>query len=916
MADGSLIFNTKIDPGGFIRDSKNLSSKLIDIKNKVHDTEAPIRELTRELEKMANTPIRSDAAKNLEREISKAQQKLNALDEQLSNIKGAKIESLQSSGFTGNVEKAADIGLQSDTHYQKLSQSAEEYESKLRALRAELERVKAAESNMTGADTAEYKEKQAKLESLNGKLEVYKAKLNETEQAERASSSQTQSTSANASRYRGTINAAAAATKNFGSKIASVTKKLGAMVKTGVSKFFRGLTSGLKNATNHTGMLNKMTNIITRSFKRVFVTGLVLKNLRSILSGVKDGFGDIAKINPEVNESLSDLSSSFGYFKNSISAAFIPAIQAATPYLVQFMNVISGVTDKITQLASLITGKNTYAKAIKQQKDYAASLDSSSDSLKKNTKAVDENQRGLANFDELNVLQDNSGSGEDGAASDAAAFVNAEATADGIFDQIKEAIKSHNYEEIGAILGDKINDLLSKFNWSKIKAKAKNWGAGIAGLFNGVLRNTDWKQVGLTAAEGFNSVIAFMLGFSYTFDWKAFGKALKDSLVSFFKNLDHQSLIEAFDSLINGIVDAGLELVGDPDDWEQWGTDLENNIEQAIEGINWENVKQLFWNLLRGVFSFGSGFFGSLFDDLDKQLNGKDFKGIGKTLAKNLNSIDWEKTVGKESTIGKGISVISKAVMAGLDTVIGFLEEPGTADSISEGITTLLDNVPWAELLIKGLTALFDAVAWITTTATELVTEFGNGLDEGFGDLENNPELMEALKSMGRAFMNCLISVLESGLQTALVAIPYIIVGALKLILMGMVSIASAMSEKIWGEAAANKVMNDAYNLLYVEWKMPEAPEIHLPRLATGTVVPAHFGEYLAVLGDNKREPEVVSPLSTMKQALAEVLAEKGGSLKDIHLTLNLDGRTVFDRMVSINGEYVKSHGYSAFAKG
>jgi hypothetical protein len=49
-----------------------------------------------------------------------------------------------------------------------------------------------------------------------------------------------------------------------------------------------------------------------------------------------------------------------------------------------------------------------------------------------------------------------------------------------------------------------------------------------------------------------------------------------------------------------------------------------------------------------------------------------------------------------------------------------------------------------------------------------------------------------------------------------------------------------------------------------------------LPGLATGTVVPPNR-EFLAVLGDNKTETEVVSPLSTMKQAVLEALRESGG---------------------------------------
>lgn len=68
-----------------------------------------------------------------------------------------------------------------------------------------------------------------------------------------------------------------------------------------------------------------------------------------------------------------------------------------------------------------------------------------------------------------------------------------------------------------------------------------------------------------------------------------------------------------------------------------------------------------------------------------------------------------------------------------------------------------------------------------------------------------------------------------------------------------------------------------------------------IPRLATGTVVPPRAGEFAAILGDNNRETEVVSPLSTMKQALKEALLEAGmtgnrGSSGDIYL--QIDGKT------------------------
>lgn len=60
---------------------------------------------------------------------------------------------------------------------------------------------------------------------------------------------------------------------------------------------------------------------------------------------------------------------------------------------------------------------------------------------------------------------------------------------------------------------------------------------------------------------------------------------------------------------------------------------------------------------------------------------------------------------------------------------------------------------------------------------------------------------------------------------------------------------------------------------------------ISAPGLATGAVVPPNR-EFMAILGDNKTETEVVSPLSTMKQAMLEAMRESGGGRGDVNLVL------------------------------
>lgn len=83
------------------------------------------------------------------------------------------------------------------------------------------------------------------------------------------------------------------------------------------------------------------------------------------------------------------------------------------------------------------------------------------------------------------------------------------------------------------------------------------------------------------------------------------------------------------------------------------------------------------------------------------------------------------------------------------------------------------------------------------------------------------------------------------------------------------------------------------------------AASYSMPRLATGTVVPPRAGEFAAILGDNKHETEVVSPLSTMKQALKEALEETGGmnGNRDIHIDLVLNDQKFASAVYKANNQ-------------
>lgn len=74
----------------------------------------------------------------------------------------------------------------------------------------------------------------------------------------------------------------------------------------------------------------------------------------------------------------------------------------------------------------------------------------------------------------------------------------------------------------------------------------------------------------------------------------------------------------------------------------------------------------------------------------------------------------------------------------------------------------------------------------------------------------------------------------------------------------------------------ASSVQNSATpSSTYRAENVPRLALNDIPALARGAVIPPNR-EFLAVLGDNKRETEVVSPVSSMKQAFMEAISESG----------------------------------------
>ncbi|MCM1232340.1 MAG: hypothetical protein NC489_19640 [Ruminococcus flavefaciens] len=95
---------------------------------------------------------------------------------------------------------------------------------------------------------------------------------------------------------------------------------------------------------------------------------------------------------------------------------------------------------------------------------------------------------------------------------------------------------------------------------------------------------------------------------------------------------------------------------------------------------------------------------------------------------------------------------------------------------------------------------------------------------------------------------------------------------------------------------------------------------MEVPAYATGQVIPRTMKEHLAKIGDNTKETEVVSPLSTIRQALREeaVALGLGGSNNGQEISLNLtvecEGYQLLKVLQKLDSEYFKQHGRHALA--
>lgn len=673
--------------------------------------------------------------------------------------------------------------------------------------------------------------------------------------------------------------------------------------------------SGAKASEKQTKKLNKSLDNTKKSaggarmsMKRMLMMSLmfstVFRALSAVASGLKSGTDNLAQYSDDTNRALSMLVSALTQLKNSFATAFSPAIEYAAPALTKMISLLSEAVTWAAQLAAALTGKDTYTRAIKVEEDYGAALKESNQQLKDKEKL---NKKLLFSFDELIQAQKNSSDTKDyvgptpdqmfkteevpNEMKDLAADIKK--TFSDLFDPLKESWKENGPEVTEAV----------KAAFTAMKQLAGDVGASFMQVWNMegygkritddlliTVANLAWTVANLATqldaawvAGDTGTNIMRHLG-DIILEITGFFREASQSMKDWSADLDFSPLLTSFDAVLAALG----PVVGDIGDALLW---LLNKCLLPLAKWGLESGLPAVFDLiaaaltaLHSVLMAAEPTFDWMWNDFFQpigQWTGELIIGALQKLTQVLLRFsDWA-------------SQHKSTIQALTEVVIMFFA--------AWAVTTLVSHVG---LMIANLGKLIGVLATTNIKFLAIVTVLtavaGLAMKVAQAWTKMTPGERLATKIIAVAGAIALVVAAIGALTSnyVMLGVAMAVAGIAGLGISSIVSSANSRS----GSSRPNTA--SAYQNANRAVSYASAP-FRMPRLATGTVVPPRAGEFAAILGDNKRETEVVSPLSTMKQALKEALEESGaiGGGRDIHIDLILNGQRFASAVYKANNQ-------------
>lgn len=701
------------------------------------------------------------------------------------------------------------------------------------------------------------------------------------------------------------------------------------------SQFRKEVDKTSSSAEKLSGATKKSGNDFKGFGRTMLKYGIGIESLFTLInklrSALVEGFKNLAQYSSNTNAALSGLMSSLSQCKNALATAFDPILQAVAPALNYMISLITAAATAVAQLIAILTGKGTFIKATKVQKDYAKSLKGTGGAAKG---AGEDAEGALAPFDKLNVLAEegtggNGGGGGGGSdIGDMFETVPVDSNLTKAIDaikakmaELKDLFKAGFFEGIGDLSAlDSIRDSVSSIRDSLVDIFSDGAVLSAANNMINTLSYDMGRITGAFASIGLSILDNILGGFSlYLEDAK---ERIKQWMISMFDITSAISTISANFA----VAIAEIFTVFRGDTAKQVTADIIAIFSDSFMGIA-ELAGKLFRDILDIILTPFSENKDALKEALENFLKPvetvlktlsdsvvKTFEKLNKMYDEHLKPLFTSIKNGVSEVVGTFADGFNKYMAPVLDRLAKKFGEvwEGTIQPLINNFIELIGDV--ADLVRTLWENVFQPfLNWFAATVWPVIAPVIEGIGTLFLDV------FDAIGKILDVFVDAIrivIQFITEGFQTdwgtawdnmkqkfsdMWEALPGIVKGVVNKVIDGVEAMLNGVIKGLNGFVGK---INGVIALIpgASTDAIPSIPEVHLPRLASGTVVPPRAGEFAAILGDNRRETEVVSPLSTMKQALREALLDAGGmGGGDISLTVNLDGRVVYQDVIKRN---------------
>lgn len=644
--------------------------------------------------------------------------------------------------------------------------------------------------------------------------------------------------------------------------------------------------------------MGKLEKRLIGLVKRVFIFSVITRALR----GLRSWFSEAIKSNDEAAAAIARL-------KGALLTLAQPILNVVIPAFTALVNILAKVVSAIAAVFSALAGKS-----VKESAAAAESLYDEQQALKGVGGAAKDASKQLANFDEINKLEEDKGGGGGGGASNLAPdFTSVADELSPIFKSILADVTAigagllawriarnftSSLKTLAGIAMIVAGAIMLVYNWLDAWNNGIDWNnligmvAGLALVAGGLALVLGHVAAGIALIVGGLALI--VVGFKDAFE----------------NGLNWQNTL----TIIAGLIAAGLGIAILTGSW----------IPLLIAGIGsalvalvqlTEHGEELIAGLKNVVAGFGKFFKGVFTGDMELAAEGlkQIWEGLQQAWHAIVESVkdawsmfvEWfnEKTDGKFAEILARLGENFKTVFGGIEEIIdgfkdffaGFVN--GDMEQLGQGLEKIINGV---FNVAKGV---IDAVVNIIDVFLGLLDQWTGGRLSGIIETIKNlfRGVGDAIKQILDGVITFITGVFSGDWQKAWDGVKGIFTGIWNGIITVLETAINIVVKGInWMLSKINTLSFDVPDWVpeiggkTVGFNISMIPEASIPRLAAGAVIPPNR-EFLAVLGDQKSGTNIEAPMETIVAAFRQALNEGNGGDRTLVMKI---GEYEFGRLV------------------